>query len=89
MALDAFSQVVADTTTRAHCSGSGWWMGGMAIWWVIASAAVLFTLFWLFREGLGRPRSGQNALAIAAPAFADDERRRAGDHSSTEEGKTG
>lgn len=71
---DFIARVVTDTTTRAHCSGSGWWMGGMWIWWVVASAAVIVGLVWLFRVGLVRePRSDQVALAILERRFAEDE----------------
>ena len=74
MTADVFGYVVTDATTGAQCSGSGWWMGGMAIWWVIASAVVILGLVGLSRLGFDRrPRSDENALAILERRFAQDE----------------
>lgn len=90
MTAEVFGQVVTDTTTRAHCSGSGWWMGGMAIWWVIASSVVIFGLVWLFQKGFERrPRSDQNTPAIPERRFAEDEIRGSSGDSSTHQGHTG
>ena len=74
MTTGVFGQRVTDATTRTHCSGSGWQMGGMGIWWVIGLAAVILGLIWLFRVGFARrPRSDQDALAILERRFAEDE----------------
>ena len=74
MTTDVLGYVGTDANTAAHCSGSGWWMGGMAIWWVIASAIVILGLVGLFRLGFHRrPRSDENALAILERRFAQHE----------------
>lgn len=72
IAAELLGAVVADGWWMHDETGSGGWMGAMAIWMVIVWAAILLGAVWLVRGGWDRrPSRGDTALEILDRRLAE------------------